>query len=197
VSDRILFWHRRDLRISDNLGLAAARERSPQVTGVFCLDPHILDRDDVAPARVTYMIGCLQELQRRYAEAGSELLILQADPVKGIPHLAQAIGAAAVYWNRDVEPYSRDRDTQVATALKEVGIELKTTFWDQLLQAPGSVTTKSDNTPYTVYSPFWKNWIQQDKAAPVPALERLRDCPQRRETKPRLPGRSRCPAPKI
>jgi deoxyribodipyrimidine photo-lyase len=170
VSDRILFWHRRDLRISDNLGLAAARERSPQVTGVFCLDPHILDRDDVAPARVTYMIGCLQELQRRYAEAGSELLILQADPVKGIPHLAQAIGATAVYWNRDVEPYSRDRDTQVATALKAVGIELKTTFWDQLLQAPGSVTTKSDNTPYTVYSPFWKNWIQQDKAAPVPAL---------------------------
>ncbi|WP_204140532.1 FAD-binding domain-containing protein [Halomicronema sp. CCY15110] len=171
MPDRILFWHRRDLRISDNLGLAAARERSPQVTGMFCLDPHILDREDVAPARVTYMMGCLQELQRRYVEAGSELLILRADPVKSIPQLAQAIGATAVYWNRDVEPYSRDRDTQVATALKEAGIELKTTFWDQLLQEPGSVVTKSDSTPYTVYGPFWKNWIKQDKADPVLALE--------------------------
>jgi len=170
VPDRILFWHRRDLRISDNLGLAAARARSPQVTGVFCLDPHILDRDDVAPARVTYMIGCLAELQRRYAAAGSDLLILQAEPVKGIPQLAQAIGAAAVYWNRGVEPYSRDRDTQVAAALKAAGIEIKTTFWDQLLQAPGSVTTKSDNAPYTVYGPFWKNWMQQPKAEPAPAL---------------------------
>ncbi|NEQ44534.1 MAG: deoxyribodipyrimidine photolyase [Leptolyngbya sp. SIOISBB] len=171
MPDRILFWHRRDLRISDNLGLAAARSRSPQVTGVFCLDPQILSRDDVAPARVTYMIGCLAELQQRYAEAGSELLIIQAEPAKGIPQLAQAIDAAAVYWNRDVEPYSRDRDTQVAAALQEASIAIKTTFWDQLLQAPGSVTTKSDHTPYTVYSPFWKNWISQEKSAPVPALE--------------------------
>jgi deoxyribodipyrimidine photo-lyase len=117
------------------------------------------------------MIGCLAELQRRYAEAGSELLILQAPPVKGIPQLAQAIKAQAVYWNRDVEPYSRDRDTQVAQALKEAGIEIKTTFWDQLLQAPGTVLTSSDSTPYTVYSPFWKNWIQHEKDEPVPALD--------------------------
>ena len=171
MSDRILFWHRRDLRISDNLGLAAARSCSPQVTGVFCLDPHILSQDDVAPARVTYMIGCLAELQQRYAAAGSDLLILKTAPVSGIPALATAIGATAVYWNRGVEPYSRDRDTQVAAALKAAGIELKTTFWDQLLQAPGSVLTKSDDTPYTVYSPFWKNWIGQTKTAPVAALE--------------------------
>lgn len=170
MSERILFWHRRDLRIRDNLGLAAARSRSAQVSGVFCLDPHILECDDVAPARVTYMIGCLAELQRRYAEAGSELLILQAQPEKGIPQLAQAIDANAVYWNRDVEPYSRDRDTQVAHALKEVGIEIKTTFWDQLLQAPGSVLTNS-GTPYTIYSPFWKNWRDQSKESPVPALQ--------------------------
>jgi deoxyribodipyrimidine photo-lyase len=140
------------------------------VTGVFCLDPKILDRDDVAPARVTYMIGCLAELQQRYAAAGSELLILKADPVKGIPQLAQAVEAQAVYWNRGVEPYSRDRDTQVAQALKDAGIEIKTTFWDQLLQAPGSVMTSSDHTPYTVYTPFWRNWIKHPKEAPVPSL---------------------------
>ncbi|MDB9526718.1 FAD-binding domain-containing protein [Oscillatoria sp. CS-180] len=170
MTDRILFWHRRDLRISDNLGLAAARSRSPQVTGLFCLDPNILNQDDVAPARVTYMIGCLEELQRRYAEAGSELLVLKAEPTQGIPALAQAINATAVYWNRGVEPYSRDRDTQVAAALKEVSIEIKTTFWDQLLQAPGSVLTGSD-TPYTVYSPFWKNWRGQSKDSPVKTFE--------------------------
>lgn len=170
MTDRILFWHRRDLRISDNLGLAAARSRSPQVTGVFCLDPNILDRDDVAPARVTYMVGCLAELQRRYAEAGSELLILKAGPIKGIPALAQAIEATAVYWNRGVEPYSRDRDTQVAAALKEAGMEIKTTFWDQLLQAPGSVLTNSDE-PYKVYSPFWRNWSSQPKEAPAATFE--------------------------
>ncbi|MEO1095141.1 MAG: FAD-binding domain-containing protein [Cyanobacteria bacterium J06638_28] len=172
MTERILFWHRRDLRMSDNLGLDAARSRSTHVTGVFCLDPHILERDDVAPARVTYMMGCLAELQRRYAEVGSELLVLNAPPEKAIPALAQAIDAVVVYWNRDVEPYSRDRDTAVAAALKEQGIELKTTFWDQLLHAPGEVLT-GNQTPYTVYSPFWKNWRQQSKAMPVPTPEGL------------------------
>lgn len=167
--ERILFWHRRDLRLSDNWGLAAARSRSPQVTGVFCLDPGILKADDVAPARVSYLIGCLQELQQRYAAVGSELLMLQGDPRQSLPRLAQAVDAAAVYWNRDVEPYARDRDTAVAAALKAIGVEIKTTFWDQLLHAPGQVMTKS-NTPYTVYSPFWRNWRQQAKPAPVANL---------------------------
>ena len=64
MSDLILFWHRRDLRTSDNMGLAAARSQTPKVVGIFCLDPQILQGDDIAPARVTYMMGCLQELQQ-------------------------------------------------------------------------------------------------------------------------------------
>ena len=107
MNDLILFWHRRDLRISDNTGLAAARQQSQKVVGVFCLDPNILERDDVAPVRVTYMIGCLQQLQQRYAEVGSQLLILRAQPRLGIPSLAAAVNAKAVFWNWDVEPYSQ------------------------------------------------------------------------------------------
>jgi len=40
--ERWLFWHRRDLRLADNLGLAAAAASTPAVTGVFVLDPSIL-----------------------------------------------------------------------------------------------------------------------------------------------------------
>jgi deoxyribodipyrimidine photo-lyase len=174
VRDRIVFWHRRDLRLHDNVGLAAARARTAQITGVFCLDPNILQRDDVAPARVTYLIGCLAELQRRYRELGGELLVLQGDPETCLPQLTQAIAATTVYWNRDVEPYARDRDTRVAAALKAVGIAVKTNFdtWDQLLHAPGEVLTGS-GSPYTVYGPFWRNWRTHAKAAPLPTPESL------------------------
>lgn len=168
MSDLILFWHRRDLRISDNLGLAAARARSRKIVGVFCLDPLILDRDDVASARVKYLIGSLQSLQKRYAEAGSELLIIQADPKEGIPKLARSLNAAAVFFNQDVEPYGRDRDQSVVTALNHLGIEVQT-FWDQLLHSPEEIKSGS-GTPYTVYSPFWKNWSLQKKKAPAPDL---------------------------
>ena len=40
TTSRVLFWHRRDLRLADNLGLIAAAEISPAVTGVYVLDPN-------------------------------------------------------------------------------------------------------------------------------------------------------------
>lgn len=165
MSDLILFWHRRDLRISDNLGLAMARQQTPRVVGVFCLDPNILNRDDIAPARVSYMIGSLEDLQQNYARVGSQLIILKTDPRRGIPALAQALTAQAVFWNWDVEPYAQERDRTVQEALKTAGIQFQT-FWDQLLHAPESICTGSGQ-PYTVYSPFWKNWSSKAKDAPA------------------------------
>ncbi|MBD2203174.1 deoxyribodipyrimidine photo-lyase, 8-HDF type [Calothrix sp. FACHB-1219] len=169
MSDLILFWHRRDLRIADNTGLAAARQQSSQVVGVFCLDPNILEGDDVAPVRVTYMIGCLQALQQRYAQVGSQLLILRDNPVKAIPRLAAALNAKAVFWNWDVEPYSQERDRNIIDALKEKGIGFLEKNWDQILHTPEEIFTGSNNA-YTVYTPFWKNWISKPKAKPVETL---------------------------
>ncbi len=172
MSDLILFWHRRDLRISDNTGIAAALEKTSKVVGVFCLDPNILKGDDVAAVRVTYMIGCLQKLQERYAQMGSQLLILWDNPVKAIPKLATALQAKAVFWNWDVEPYSQQRDADVIDALQEQSIEYLQKNWDQLLKTPEEIRTGS-NTPYTVYTPFWKNWISKPKDSPVKIAERF------------------------
>ncbi len=165
----IIFWHRRDLRISDNIGLATARQQSSKVVAIFCLDRNILERDDIAPARVTYMIGCLEELEQRYRQVGSQLLMLSGEPSQAIPHLAKVLKAKAVFWNLDVEPYAKERDRKVQEALQENGIQVET-FWDQLLHPPEDILSQSGN-PYTVYTPFWKNWIQKNKAPIVPILE--------------------------
>ena len=172
MSDLILFWHRRDLRIADNLGLAAA-EQGSKVVGLFCLDPGILDGDDIAPARVTYMIGCLSELQESYQSLGSQLLIIQGEPQKKIPQLAAALSAKAVFWNLDVEPYAKERDRSVEEALQEQGIDTKQ-FWDQLLHAPGEILTKSSDSPYKVYTPFWRSWNQQEKPGVATKIEQLK-----------------------
>lgn len=163
----ILFWHRRDLRLTDNVGLAIAAQRSPKTVGVFCLDPAILERDDIAPARVVFLLQSLQELQESYAQVGGQLLILHRDPVQGIAQLAEALKVDAVFWNEDVEPYSRERDQGVVSTLKEKGIETSR-HWDQILHAPQTILTGSDQ-PYRVYTPFWRNWRSQPKAPPSKA----------------------------
>jgi deoxyribodipyrimidine photo-lyase len=167
--DMILHWHRRDLRVADNIALSSARRRSPKVVGVFCLDPGILQPDTVAPVRMAYLMGSLHELQQRYLEAGSQLLIFHGEPIKVLPALATALGAQAVMWNKDVEPYSRERDRTVAAALREGGVEVEA-FWDQLLHAPKEIMTGSGQ-PYTVYTPFWRNWNARPKAQPVETFQ--------------------------
>lgn len=171
MSNLILFWHRRDLRTADNLGLWQAQQQSRKVVGVFCLDPDILQRDDIAPVRVVYLLGCLQALQQKYLEAGSQLIILQGRPVTAIPTLATALQASAVVWNLDVEPYAQSRDRAVSQALAQAGIAVQT-GWDQLLHAPDAIRTQAGD-PYTVYTPFWKNWQSRPKAEPVGDLTAL------------------------
>ncbi|TVR11608.1 MAG: deoxyribodipyrimidine photolyase [Phormidium sp. GEM2.Bin31] len=184
MTDLVLFWHRRDLRLTDNLGLAEARQRSAKLIPLFCFDPHILERDDIAPARMAYLLGCLESLEHRYRQVGGRLLFLQGKPEEKIPQLADLLGARAVYWNQDVEPYSRERDRRVKERLTQQGVEVHER-WDQLLHAPGEVLTGTSNNckPYTVYTPYWKNWSRQPKEKPVPSPEPLEMLSERDEQK--------------
>ena len=177
---RWLFWHRRDLRLADNLGLAAAAAASPAVTGVFVLDPAILGAPDMAPARLWFLLESLRELQRSWQQAGSRLVLLQGDPAVELPRLAEALAAEVVAWNRDVEPYGRERDRRVAAALQASGQRVLVD-WDQLLLPPDALKTGAGE-PYRVYGPFLRNWrgqVERRQAAgglePLPAPRGLLD----------------------
>lgn len=166
-----LVWHRRDLRINDHIGLSQACAHTPRVVGVFCLDPAILGRDDLAPVRIHYLIGSLEELHRAYERMGGTLLIFKANPIALIPTLAETLNVEAVHWHHDVEVYAKERDRQVSHHLQARGIRVET-CWDQLIHSPDQISTQQ-NTPYTVYSPFWRNWVSLAKPAPVAAPTRL------------------------
>jgi deoxyribodipyrimidine photo-lyase len=162
-SPRTLFWHRRDLRLADNTGLQAAVALGPAVTGVYVLDPLLITPPQqlppMAPARLWFLIETLIELQQRWREAGSRLLVVAGDPVELLPRLASLFDAPTVVWSRDVEPYARARDRQVAKALQADGRKLLVD-WDQLLVAPELIKTGGGD-PYRVYGPFLRNWRGQ------------------------------------
>ena len=160
---RWLFWHRRDLRLADNRGLAAAATTTPAVTGVFVLDPAILSDPTMAPARLWFLSESLRELEQSWQQAGSRLVILRGDPAELLPRLASALGADVVAWNRDVEPFGRERDRRVARALQAEGRKVLAD-WDQLLIPPEALQTGSGD-PYRVYGPFWRNWRSQVEQA--------------------------------
>ena len=109
TAPRVLFWHRRDLRLTDNLGLAAAAAISPAITGVYVLDPQVISPPEhlpsMAPARLWFLIESLIELQQRWRDAGSRLLVLEGDPVQLLPQLAEQIAAEAYNILSPLVPY--------------------------------------------------------------------------------------------
>jgi len=157
--ERWLFWHRRDLRLADNLGLAAAAAATPALTGVVVLDPAELEAPTMVPARRWFWRESLRELDQRWQAAGSRLVLLEGDPVEQLPRLAAALDATVVAWNRDGEPFARERDRRVAAALQADGRKVLVD-WDQLLIAPENLRTGSGD-PYRVYGPFLRNWRGQ------------------------------------
>ncbi len=177
---RWLFWHRRDLRLADNLGLAAAAARTPALTGVVVLDPAELAVAEQAPARLWFLAASLQELAGRWRAAGSRLVLLQGDPAELLPRLAAACGAAAVAWNRCVEPAEQALEDRLTAALAADRVAAHAD-WDQLLVAPERLRT-GNGDPYRVYGPFLRNWrgqVERRAAAgeldPRPAPRQLRD----------------------
>jgi deoxyribodipyrimidine photo-lyase len=163
-----IHWFRRDLRLSDNAALAAALEHYDQVIPVFVFDAHLLRGPTISPARLAFLLGCLEDLDTHLRRLGSRLVVREGRPEEELPRVAQETGAAAVFFNRDYTPYARRRDAQVERRLRAQGLQVQQ-VQDAVLVEPGAVLTKA-GTPYTVYAPFWRAWQRFLEVHPVKPL---------------------------
>jgi len=155
---RSIFWHRRDLRIEDNIGLFQASQNAKELIGVYILDPNLLDINrNTSEAKNWFLGESLLELQKNWGKRGSRLLILNGDPIKLISKLANLIKAECIYWNENIEPYEINRDKLITELLLKEKRKVYT-FLDQLLVNPVNIKTNNDE-PYKVYGPFYRKWI--------------------------------------
>ncbi len=145
-----ILWHRRDLRLSDLPALMAAREQGA-VIPVFIRERKV-DALGAAPA---WRLGLSLEAHSKELEAlGNRLILRSGDALDVLRSLVAETGAEAVYWSREYDPVSIERDSEVKAALREDGVEAKS-FAGKLLWEPWEVKT-GQGTPYKVFSPMWK-----------------------------------------
>jgi len=151
---RILFWHRKDLRINDNQALIKAFTFSNAITSTYVLDKNY-SYDFNSKSREWFLGHSLQELCNNWANMGSRLVIQNGDPLVLIPQLAKLIDAKFVFCNKSIEPYEINRDLEVKNSLKKLNIKFIET-WDHLLVEPSTIFS-GNNKPYSIYGPFYKN----------------------------------------
>ena len=155
-----IFWHRRDLRFSDNAGLYRALKTGDPVLPIFIFDRNILDKlPSKTDVRVEFIQRSVVELAEAYRAHGSDLRAYYGYPVEILRELRDALSPTAVYTNRDYEPYAIARDVAVKELLDEHGIPFYH-FKDQVVFESDEVQ-KQAGGPYTVYTPYMRRWRKQ------------------------------------
>jgi len=152
VSRTALAWFRRDLRLGDNPAWNAATSRHERVVALFVIDPRLFQP---GTRRSDHLLHQLRALDTDLAQRGGRLLVRKGDPAAVVATEARSEAAGAVYWNRDVSPYSRRRDAAVAASLPCPA----NTWHGSLVHPPGRVLTAADE-PYKVFTPFYRRWLE-------------------------------------
>ncbi|MBY6200158.1 DNA photolyase family protein [Maritalea mobilis] len=156
----VLYWTRRDFRLSDNPALVAACESGAPVIPVFICD-EVVETHGAAPK---WRLGLGAEaFGEALSDAGSRLIFRRGKALDVLRALIEETGAVAVHWNRLYDPDSRTRDEAVKSALKADGIEA-VSHAGHILFEPWTVETGSGGF-YKVYTPFWKAVRGRDPGA--------------------------------
>lgn len=171
MTKKIIFWFRRDLRLEDNAGLFEALRTGLPVIPLFIFDTNILSKlENKIDRRVDFIFQALENINQKLNPMGSQLCIKQGLPSEVIQSLIREGDIAAVYANRDYEPYARQRDEELSQLLQSQHIDFKL-FKDQVIFEPSEIL-KADGSPYTVYTPYSKSWrktFQEGMAAGFPS----------------------------
>ncbi|HEX8656730.1 MAG TPA: deoxyribodipyrimidine photo-lyase [Hymenobacter sp.] len=155
-----LFWHRRDIRIHDNAGLAAALASGLPVVPFFIYDREILDPlPDKADARLTFIYDEVERVAQQTEAAGGTFLARYGKPVEVIEQLVQEFDVAAVYTNEDYEPYATERDTAVGQMLQKHGVDFLL-YKDHVIFAKNEIMTKSGTVP-KVFGAYHKSYLER------------------------------------
>lgn len=164
-----IFWFRRDLRLQDNTALNEALAQNKKVLPIFIFDEEILSELPPDDARVTFIYDQLFSIDQKLKKNKASLLCLKGNPLEIWKQLLELYPIAKVYANKDYEPYARKRDAKIKALLTANGVEF-ISCKDQVVHEENEVL-KKDGTPYTVFTPYKKKWLETYKTkSPVDFL---------------------------
>jgi deoxyribodipyrimidine photo-lyase len=163
----VIWWIRRDLRLSDNQALQAALKQADVVIPVFVLDPKLLNSPYTGQRRIAFLFDGLRALDRELRMRGSQLIVRQGEPLDVHHVLKSETGATGIFAEADISPFARQRDDHMKR-------ELPLILTPGITVHPIDTLQKPDGSPYTVYAAFRRMWQNLPFATQlIPAPKRL------------------------
>jgi deoxyribodipyrimidine photo-lyase len=157
-----LVWFRADLRLHDNLALAAAcRDRHARVLALFIATPEQWQAHHMSPRQAALLVSQLNALQQALAEKGIPLIFKQvadfAASIEAVKQVCEQEQVSNLFYNYQYELNERQRDAQLEKTLNDVVCQ---GFDDSVMLAPGSVMT-GNHQMYKVFTPFKNAYLRR------------------------------------
>jgi deoxyribodipyrimidine photo-lyase len=153
----VIHWFRRDLRLNDNTALFHAGESGFPVLPIFIFDKNILDKlENRKDARVGFIHQTLGAMHHQLQGQGKGIQFFYSTPEETWKNLIQQYEIQGVFFNRDYEPYARERDAALYQVLQSHNIPMHT-YKDHVIFEKKEVC-KDDGKPYTIFTPYSKKW---------------------------------------
>ncbi|WP_286799929.1 cryptochrome/photolyase family protein [Oceanicaulis sp. UBA2681] len=151
----VIVWFRQDLRLADNPALQAAAATGAPVLPVYILDDEAPGAWKPGGASRWWLHHSLTSLARDIEQLGGRLIFQKGPAQACLEALIEDVGADAVFWNRQYEPWARKRDEAIKSALKTADVKARS-FNGSLIVEPWDIATKA-GAPYKVFTPFWRS----------------------------------------
>lgn len=165
-----IVWFRRDLRLADQAALLAAAAAGP-VIPVYVLDDETPRHRRMGGASRWWLHHSLSSLSLQLEKLGSKLILRKGNAAEILASLAVETGADAVHAIRHYEPWWRNAEKALKSAL--AGRAMLHLHDGNYLLPPGSVKT-GGGTDFKIYTPFWRALSQHmPPALPLPSPKSL------------------------
>jgi deoxyribodipyrimidine photo-lyase len=140
-----ILWFRQDLRLADQVALAAAAGAGP-IIPVYVLDDESEGLRPMGAASRWWLHHSLSVLESDLRERGGRLLLLRGRSADVLARLAQETGAGAIHALRHTEPWWPAIEAQLPRLMLHEGATLV---------PPGLLKTKTGSR-FRVFTPYWR-----------------------------------------
>ncbi|MGD9810540.1 MAG: deoxyribodipyrimidine photo-lyase [Sphingobium sp.] len=152
MSDPVILWFRRDLRLSDHAALIAAAQEGP-VVPVYILDDETPKHRAMGGASRWWLHHSLASLDNALRDKGSRLILRRGRSADALDRLCNEIGTKKVHTIRHYEPWWINAEKNAAKSLD-------LSFYDgNYLLRPGTLRTGSGGA-YKIYTPFMRAMME-------------------------------------
>lgn len=170
MSDTVLVWFRRDLRLADNPALYEASRSGSRVIGLYIHEQDQGIRPPGAAAR-WWLHRSLNVLARELSAIGIPLEVRSGVAREIVLDTVQRHRVRTLLCNRRYGPSELPVDAEVAKALETASVLYRSLPGNVLVEPWDLLTVQG--RPYSVFTPYWNALKKTDIPRPLPQPETL------------------------